>query len=67
MVKKNPVARTKPYSNLTVYCWNANRVRNKTITLVNHVIEYDVDIIIITETWLAEDDSASVNPQFMKF
>ncbi|XP_072024913.1 uncharacterized protein [Amphiura filiformis] len=51
-----PIARTKPYSNLTVHHWNANRITNKTTTLVDHVIEYDVDIMFITETWLAEND-----------
>ena len=55
-----PIARTQPYSNFTVHCWNANRIRNKTITLVDHVIEYDVDIMVITETWLAEDDSVVI-------
>ena len=55
-----PIARTKPYSNLTVHCWNANRIRNKTITLFDHVIAYDVDIMFITETWLAEDDSVVI-------
>ncbi len=42
--------------NLTVHLWNARSVRNKTIAIIDDIIDNDIDLFIITETWLAEDD-----------
>ena len=51
-----PIPRAKPFSNLIVHLWNANSLRNKTVTLSDHVLSYDVDIMIVVETWLSDDD-----------
>ncbi|XP_072021288.1 uncharacterized protein [Amphiura filiformis] len=51
-----PISRAKPFSNLSVYHWNARSIGNKTVTLVDYVIEKDIDIFFITETWLAVED-----------
>ena len=50
------IHRSDPFSNLTVHSWNAQSLRNKTTTLVEHVKDHDVDIMFITETKLSEDD-----------
>ena len=51
-----PVPKAKPSVYLEVHTWNARSISNKTVTLLDHVIEHDVDIMFINETWLAEND-----------
>ncbi len=58
---QNPNSVTRPAAgmnkrkNLKIHSWNANRLSNKTAILVDHIVEHDVDIMCITETWLKED------------
>ena len=52
--------RVKPHSNLCVHSWNAQSIGNKTVILTDHILEYDVDIMFINETWLAENDSVKI-------
>ena len=35
-------------------------MRNKTTSIADFVIDHDVDILFITETWLAHDDSVVI-------
>ncbi len=42
---------------LNACLWNAQSMRNKTIELVDLVLEHDIDIMIITETWLHDDET----------
>jgi hypothetical protein len=50
------IPHVKPFPNLTIHTWNAQSVRNKDVTLVEHVLLKDVDIMLITESWLRKDD-----------
>ena len=49
--------RAKPHTNLNVHTWNANSLRNKCDILVDYILENDVDIMFLTETWLADNDT----------
>jgi exonuclease III len=40
--------------------WNARSVRHKTVHIIENIVENDVDVFIITETWLAENDSVVI-------
>ena len=40
---------------------NACSIINKTETIVDFILEHDLDILSITETWLKSDDSFSVS------
>ncbi len=40
--------------------WNAKSARNKTINIADNIIENDVDIMVLTETWLKEEDQVKV-------
>ena len=42
---------------LTVHCWNANSIRNKSTTLVEHIIDYDVDIMFLVETKVKAEET----------
>ena len=41
---------------LNIRLWNARSACNKTVSIYDNIIENDVDIIVITETWLTESD-----------
>ena len=43
--------------NLTLSLLNAQLIRNKELVLYGQLIHHDVDICILTETWLSENDS----------
>jgi hypothetical protein len=46
-------------------CVNARSVRNKTAEIVEHIVDSNIDICIITETWLKEYDyvtTAALSP-----
>jgi hypothetical protein len=36
--------------------WNPRSIRNKTITCNDYIIDQDIDVIFLVETWLATDD-----------
>ena len=40
--------------------WNAQSVRNKTSNILDYTTEHDLDIFLITETWLFSDDYKSI-------
>ncbi len=41
---------------LDIHYWNAQSVSKKTTTIFDYILDKDVDILVITETWLGEDD-----------
>ena len=43
--------------NLTLSLLNAQLIKNKELLLHGQLIHHDVDICILTETWLSENDS----------
>jgi exonuclease III len=45
--------------NLSV--WNAQSVGNKTEVICTYVIEHDIDILCLTETWMHQDDPVVIN------
>ena len=47
----------KGNNSLTVHCWNANSIGNKDVILVDHIIDYYVDIMFLVETKLAPDET----------
>ena len=65
IVKKNliPIQRFDPsnISDIKVCLWNAHSIRNKTFLLHDYISEHDLDLMMITETWLREGDSAIIN------
>ena len=51
------------YANSTLFTlalWNAQSVRNKTSNILDYTTEHDLDIFLITETWLFIDDYKSI-------
>ncbi len=56
-VKQNllrPHINREPLMNLCL--WNPRSIRNKTTTCSDYVIEHDVDVMFLVETWLAPQD-----------
>ena len=43
-----------------VYCWNARSVRNKLSSLADYVVSNDIDIMLITETWLGDEEDVLI-------
>ena len=41
---------------LNIHCWNAQSIGNKTIMIYDYLLDKDVDIMVITETWRGQDD-----------
>ena len=60
LINLRPIPR-ETYSKLNVYLWNANSVRNKTNILFDYILEHDVDIMCITESWLRHNDSVVIS------
>ena len=40
--------------------WNARSLRNKAQRTCDYILEHDIDIFVITETWLKEDDQVII-------
>lgn len=49
-----------PSSRLSLHLMNTRSIRNKTVGIYDYAIDEDVDILVITETWLSEDDPAVI-------
>ena len=45
------------YNSVIICIINARSVRNKTTDILDHIHEHDLDIVVITETWLTNKDS----------
>jgi len=45
---------------LNLSMWNARSVGNKTDLLYEYVIEHDIDVLCLTETWLHPEDSTVI-------
>ena len=43
-------------NNIKAALWNARSTRNKTLSVYDFVLENNIDILFVTETWLCEDD-----------
>ena len=43
-------------NHLHAQLWNAQSVRHKTTAITDFVLEKDVDILFLTETWLSQND-----------
>ena len=54
-INLRPIKR-ETFSNLNVHHWNARSLRNKTHLTCDYIMENDVDIMIITESWLKKDE-----------
>ncbi len=39
---------------------NARSLRNKTAVFVDHIVEQNIDVCVVTETWLKDKDTASI-------
>ena len=50
------IPRSSPFDNATMHVWNANSIRNKTSTILDHALSHNVDIMCIVETKLLVDD-----------
>ena len=50
------IPHSSPFDNVTMHVWNANSIRNKASTILDHVLSHDVDIMCIVETKLLVDD-----------
>ena len=48
------------YQPMTVCLFNAHSVRNKVNTIVDHIIEHNIDVCCITESWLTSEDSTKI-------
>ena len=45
---------------LRLACVNARSLRNKTADVVDHVVNSNVDMCVVTETWLKDADSVTI-------
>ena len=52
LIVVNTNTQKKYESCLKIRLWNAHSVRNKTFLLHDYISEHDIDIMLITETWL---------------
>ena len=43
--------------NLTLSLLNAQSIKNKDLVLYGQLIHHDVDLCILTETWMSKNDS----------
>ena len=43
-------------TNLDIHYWNAQSIGNKTTTVYGYLFDKDVDVFVITETWLGEEE-----------
>ncbi len=60
-MSNNDIAHGSPTRhNATVCLWNAGSIRNRTATLSDYLIEHDVDLIRITESWLKINDAVVI-------
>ena len=41
---------------LDIHYWNAQSIGNKTTTVYDYLLDKDVDVFVITETWLGEEE-----------
>ena len=41
---------------LNVCLWNTQSVRNKLLYICDYILEHDLDIMIITESWIKENE-----------
>ena len=55
------IPHSSPFDNVTMHVWNANSIRNKTSTILDHVMLY-VDIMCIVETKLLVVIGVIVDP-----
>ena len=44
-------------NSVNIAAGNIHSLKNKEQTLLHELIELDIDIILVTETWLTEDDT----------
>ena len=49
-----------PSSRVSLHLMNTRSIRNKTVGIYDYTIDEDLDILVITETWLSEDDPAVI-------
>ena len=47
-------------NSLKVCHWNARSLKNKSLILADYVISHDVDIMLLTETWLSDEDDTII-------
>ena len=59
----NTPIQTKKYvsKQINFGLWNSNSVRNKTNTILNHIMDNDLDFLALTETKLKGDDSDQIS------
>ena len=57
---RSPAVSTKCKSWLSGAIINARSVRNKTLCIVDHILEHDLDIVALCETWLFGDERDSI-------
>jgi exonuclease III len=56
----NNTHNNNPEKYLNVRLWNAQSLRNRTITVSDYLIQENVDIMFVTETWLNINDSVVI-------
>ena len=52
---------TSHSSDITVCCANVRSARNKTSQIANYIIDHDIDIMALTESWLSTDDLVHIS------
>ena len=48
------------YDKPNVSCWNAHSIRNQSFVLCEHIMEKNIDIMFIIETWLHGDNPVAI-------
>ena len=59
-----PDINREPLTNFRL--WNPRSIRNKTTTLNDYVTEHDVDVVFLTETWLAPTDPVVIGEMVIR-
>jgi hypothetical protein len=54
-IQCNPAVSSSHVSNLSFAHINARSIKNKTTSLVDYIVDQDLDVVAISETWLGRD------------
>ena len=61
LIHIEPLTPRCTYLNNSIEIGNVQSLKNKEQTLLHELIELDIDIMLVTETWLTEDDTVCLD------
>ncbi len=55
----------RPNSQVKLSLWNAQSARNKALDIADFIAEYELDILVLTETWLRQQGDEAIITEMM--